>query len=148
MLRDRFYDAETLVRIAADHHDADLDRVDIAVMDLAVKVARDGTAVTAIDFAELRGCGLADVEILQIVLAAAARCFFSTVIDAVGAEPDPQYRTSLESELQRLLVVGRPIANAAAPAAQDRWATRCELRLFWTPMFAALFRSVTTIAKG
>ena len=47
LLRDRFYDAETLVRIAADHHDADLDRVDVAVMDLAVKVARDGTAVTA-----------------------------------------------------------------------------------------------------
>ena len=91
-------------------------------MDLAVKVARDGTAVTATDFGEPRGCGLADVEIFQIVLAAAAWCFFSTVIDAVGAgpEPDPQYRTSLESELQRVLVVGRPIANAAAPAAQDR----------------------------
>jgi uncharacterized peroxidase-related enzyme len=75
LLRDRFYDAETLVRIAADHRDADLDRVDIAVMDLAVKVARDGTAVTATDFAELRGCGLADVEIFKIVLAAARPVF-------------------------------------------------------------------------
>jgi len=53
------------------------------------------------------------VDILQVALAAAARCFFSTVLDAVGAQPDPEYRDSVESDLRQVLTVGRPVAPAA-----------------------------------
>jgi hypothetical protein len=42
-------------------------------------------------------------------LAAAARSFFSKVLDAMGANPDSAYR-DMEPELQDLLTVGRPIA--------------------------------------
>jgi uncharacterized peroxidase-related enzyme len=111
ILRDRFYDVPTLHKIADDHHDAGLDPTDIAVMDLAEKVAGDATGITAADLDTLRRHGLSDVDILQVVLAAAARCFFSTVLDAVGAEPDSDYRTSVEPELQHVLTVGRPIAT-------------------------------------
>jgi hypothetical protein len=45
------------------------------------------------------------------VLAAAARCFFSKVLDGVGALPDREYADTLEPELREVLTVGRPIAN-------------------------------------
>jgi uncharacterized peroxidase-related enzyme len=111
ILRDRFYDAETLHRIAADHREAGLEPVDVAIMDFAGFVAGDAASITAADVDALRGHGLSDVEIFQVVLAAAARCFFSTVIDAVGTEPDAAYAERLEPILAEVLTVGRPIAR-------------------------------------
>jgi uncharacterized peroxidase-related enzyme len=112
VLRNGFYDAEALERIAADHHDAGLDAVDVALMDFAGKAATDPTTVTAEDVDELRRHGLTDADIFSVVLAVAARCFLTTVIDSIGAEPDRQYRTILEPALQRVLAVGRPIEKA------------------------------------
>lgn len=113
LLRDKFHDAETVRKIAADHHDAGLDPTDVAVMDFAAKAAVDAAAITAADVDTLRQHGLSDVDIFQVVLAVAARCFFSTAIDAVGAEPDSHFRISVEPGLQRVLTVGRPIAADA-----------------------------------
>ena len=48
---------------------------------------------------------------MDVVLAAAARCFFSKVLDGIGVLPDASFR-KLEPELQDVLVVGRPIAEA------------------------------------
>ena len=62
------------------------------------------------DLAELTGLGLTDDEVLDVVLAAAAQCFFSTVLDATGTEPDAAYR-SLDPQLQQALTVGRPMAE-------------------------------------
>src|SRR5947207_2248618 len=50
-----------------------LDELDRAVADLAEKVAADATAVTQADVDRLRALGLADDEILDVVLAAAVR---------------------------------------------------------------------------
>lgn len=111
VLRDRFYDADTVGAIATDHHNAGLDSADIALISFAERVAADATAITAADIDELRQHGLSETEIFQVVLAAAARCFFSTVLDAVGTEPDSQYRTAIEPELQLALTFGRPIAT-------------------------------------
>jgi hypothetical protein len=47
---------------------------------------------------------------MDIVLAAAARCFFSKTLDALGVLPDASFR-ELEPELREALVVGRPIAE-------------------------------------
>jgi uncharacterized peroxidase-related enzyme len=116
ILRDRFCDAET-VRGIADGQ-AKLDPADAAVMDFADKVAGDAASVTAHDVAALRAHGLRDSEILDVTLATAARCFFSTVLEAMGTEPDAAYRTELEPELQRALTVGRPIARAGNVAGQ------------------------------
>ncbi len=115
ILRDRFHDADTVRNIATDHGAAGLDPVDVAVMDFARRVAADATSITAADVEELRRHGLSEDDILQVVLAAAARCFFSTVLDAVGAEPDPHYRDALEPDLAAALTVGRPIAETNRP---------------------------------
>ena len=111
ILADRFLAPETVRAVAADPHDAGLDEVDLAVMDLADKVAADATAVTEDDVARLRELGLADAEILDVVLAAAARCFFSKVLDGLGVAPDREYR-DMEPGLRDALTIGRPIAAA------------------------------------
>ncbi len=110
-LADGFYDDDTVRALAADHRSAGLDPVDVAVMDLAEKVARDAGSVTVGDIEALRELGLADAEILDVVLAAAARCFFSKTLDALGVEPDSVY-LSMEPTLRSQLTVGRPIAEA------------------------------------
>jgi uncharacterized peroxidase-related enzyme len=114
VLRDKFYGPQSVARIAADHHEADLEPVDVAIMDFADKVAHNATAITEADIAALREYGLSDVDIFQVALAAAARCFFSTALDAVGAEPDHEYRISVDSELRQVLTVGRPVADTPA----------------------------------
>ncbi len=109
VLADRFMGAEAVRAIVADHLTAELDAVDVAVMELADKVAADATAVTDADVERLRALGLSDTEIFDVVLAAAARCFFSKVLDGIGARPDKQY-ADLEPGLRDALTVGRPIA--------------------------------------
>lgn len=110
VLRDRFFGADGVLRIATDHRSAGLDRVDVAVMDLAEQVVSDPRAITEDDLEVLRELGLSERDILDVVLAAAARCFFATVLDALGVEPDAIYRTELEPELLEVLTVGRPAA--------------------------------------
>ena len=112
VLRDRFLAAEQVRDAVIDHHRADLDPVDVAVMDFAEKVTRSPADVTPADLDALRAAGLADQDIVDVALATAARCFFSTVLEALGVQPDPAYRESLDPELREALTVGRPIAQA------------------------------------
>lgn len=102
---------EPVAAIARDRASAGLSPVDLAVMALAEKVVDDASAITDADRQELSDLGLTDEEILDVVLAAAARCFFSKTLDAMGALPDAEYR-ELDAALRDVLVVGRPIADA------------------------------------
>ena len=109
VLVDRF--DEPVAAIARDHRAAGLDAVDVAVMDLAEKVVEDATSIGEADLAPLRELGLSDTDIMDVVLAATARCFFSKTLDALGVLPDAKFR-ELPTELLDVLVVGRPIAAA------------------------------------
>ena len=108
VLTEKFVEPDELRQIAVDHRSAGLDPVDVAVMDLAEKVAGDATSVTEDDVERLRALGLDDGEIVSVVCAAAARCFYSKTLDALGVQPDASY-ASLEPGLREALVVGRPI---------------------------------------
>ncbi|HEY6015270.1 MAG TPA: hypothetical protein VIU16_00680, partial [Gaiellaceae bacterium] len=77
----------------------------------AEKVVDDATAIGDADLQPLRDLGLSEAEIMDVVLAAAARCFFSKTLDALGVRPDASY-AELDPELREALVVGRPIAEA------------------------------------
>jgi uncharacterized peroxidase-related enzyme len=109
VLIERF--GEPVAAIAADHRSAGLDEVDVAVIDLAERVVDDATSIGEADLQPLRDLGLSDAEIMDVVLAAAARCFFSKTLDAMGVLPDAKYQ-ELDPELREALVVGRPIADA------------------------------------
>jgi alkylhydroperoxidase family enzyme len=109
VLLERFH--EPVRDIARDHHAAGLDEVDVAVMDLAERVVDDATSIEDADLQRLRDLGLSEAEIIDVVLAAAVRCFFSKTLDALGVRPDAAFR-ELDPELREVLVVGRPIADA------------------------------------
>lgn len=72
-------------------------------MALAEKVIHDQHGVTQQDINGLLGFGLTDEEVLDIVLTAAARSFYTKVLDALGAEPDDVYM-ELESELRAAII--------------------------------------------
>jgi alkylhydroperoxidase family enzyme len=100
---------EPVLQIATDRTAAGLDEVDLAVMDLAEQVARDATAVEEADRQRLRDLGLSDPEIMDVVLTAAVRSFWTKTLDGLGVQPDATYN-ELDPELREVLVVGRPIA--------------------------------------
>jgi uncharacterized peroxidase-related enzyme len=110
VLIDRFMEPEALQEMIADPRPDGLDPVDVAVMDLADKVAGDATAITQADIDRLRDLGLSDADVFDVVAAASARCFFSTTLDALGVQPDASY-AGLEPELRDALTVGRPIGE-------------------------------------
>jgi uncharacterized peroxidase-related enzyme len=109
VLIERF--GEPVLQIASDRTTAGLDEIDLAVMDLAERVVDDATSIGDDDLQRLRDLGLSDAEIMDVVLAVAARCFWTKTLDSLGVQPDASYR-ELDPELQEVLVVGRPIAEA------------------------------------
>jgi len=102
---------EPVREIALDHRSAGLDEIDVAVMDLAERVVADAASIEDADLEVLRNLGLSEEEIMDVVLAAAARCFFSKALDALRVRADATY-LQLDAELREALVVGRPIAEA------------------------------------
>jgi uncharacterized peroxidase-related enzyme len=108
ILLERF--SEPVRDIVADRRTAGLSEVDLAVMDLAERVVDDATRITDADLQRLRDLGLSDDEVMDVVLAASVRCFFSKTLDALGVRPDASFR-ELDTGVQEALVVGRPIAD-------------------------------------
>lgn len=107
VLRDEF--GERPAEIARDRAAAGLDETDIAVMELAEKVVDDASSIEDSDRARLRELGLSDDEIMGVILAAAARCFFAKTVDALGVLPDASYADEFAPDELDVLVVGRPI---------------------------------------
>lgn len=105
------YEPEALREIAVDHRSSGLAEIDVAIMDFAEKVARDATAITQADVDRLRELGLSDADVLDVTLAAAARCFFSKTLDALGLQANATF-SEHDPELRAALTVGRPIAES------------------------------------
>lgn len=106
VLSDEF--GEQVVDIVTDRTNAGLTDTDIAVLDLAEQVALDATAVRPADRQRLIDLGITEHEVELVVLAAAARSFFSKSLDGLGAMPDPSFN-DLDPALRDVLVVGTPI---------------------------------------
>ena len=103
VLAEKFYDFESVPALPDG-----LDDADRAIMAFAVQVVADATAITQADVDELRRHGLSDEEILDVVLAATIRCFFSKTLDALGVQPDAEFG-ELDPAFREPLTVGRPI---------------------------------------
>ena len=106
VLAEQFYDVEAVPKLPDG-----LDDADRAIMTFAERVVDDATSITQADVDELRAHGLSDAEVCDVVLAAAARCFFSKTLDALGVQPDASYG-ELDPAFTEPLTVGRPIATA------------------------------------
>lgn len=111
-LRDDCGDEATMRAFAADPSGATLDATDRAVVALAAKVARDASSVTAADIDELRAQGLAEDEIVDVVMAASARSFFTKVLDGLGVQADFELGQALDPDVRSQVTVGRPISQS------------------------------------
>ncbi|MGD0703441.1 MAG: hypothetical protein ABSA02_26595 [Trebonia sp.] len=93
--------------------DAGLTDQEQAMAGWARKVARDPNATTQADIQALRDSGLDDGEIFAITAFVALRLAFSTINDALGAQPDAQLAQSLPSEVRAAVTYGRPVAPSS-----------------------------------
>jgi len=107
VLADKYYTSE---EVAALMEEPPADPVDRAVMAFARKIALSAGAVTQADVDDLKALGLTDTDVLDVVLAAAARSFFSKTLDATGTPPDDAFNR-LPETLRQALTVGRPIES-------------------------------------
>ncbi|HEX4832599.1 MAG TPA: hypothetical protein VH478_16060 [Trebonia sp.] len=76
----------------------------------ARKVARDPNATTPADVQALRDAGLDDGQVFAVTAFVALRLAFSTVNDALGAQPDAQLAESLPPQVRQAVTYGRPVA--------------------------------------
>jgi alkylhydroperoxidase family enzyme len=111
VLRKNGFSIEQLRAITTDYRKAGLEPAEVAMMEYAQKMALRANEVTEEDVTRLRAHGFTDPEILDIAMAAAARCFFSKTLDGVGAEPDEAY-AELAEALADVLPARRPPGSA------------------------------------
>lgn len=111
VLIDRWLAPGAVQALVADPREAGMDELDVAVIELADKVARDATTVEQDDVDRLRRLGLSDAEVFDVVVAAALRSFFAKTLDGVGAQADAQFAERFDAGLREALAVGRPFAS-------------------------------------
>jgi uncharacterized peroxidase-related enzyme len=122
VLAERVFAPAAVAAIVSGQGDAPLEAGERAMMAFVEKVVRHAREITPADVDALRSHGYRDEEIFDLAAAAAARCFFSTLLDALGAEPDSSFH-GLEPRLRQALTVGRAIADepvSRLPDSADR----------------------------
>jgi alkylhydroperoxidase family enzyme len=87
-----------------------LDETDRALARWARKVARDPNGTTTNDIQSLRDAGFDDAQIFAISAFVALRIAFSTVNDALGAQPDQQLGVEVPDAVRDAVTFGRPIS--------------------------------------
>ena len=109
VLADKVFDVTKVASIANGDGSGVLEPAEIAMMNFVEKLVRHADRVTESDVAQLRELGYSDEEIFDIAATAAARCFFSKLIDALGVQADASFN-NLDPDLRKALTVGRPVA--------------------------------------
>jgi alkylhydroperoxidase family enzyme len=102
-------DANVAVAVLRGDDEA-LDNADRALARWARQLARDPNATTAEDVQSLREAGFDDGQIFAISAFVALRIAFSTVNDALGAQPDRQLGVDVPQSIRDVITFGRPIA--------------------------------------
>src|SRR5690606_35832521 len=110
-LRDVCGDGATVQAIADDPTGGRLEEQDRAVFTFATKVVRDPASVQQSDVDAVRSAGLSDAEVIDVVFAVAARLFFTTVLDGLGAQLDRATAEEFEPGLRDGMLVGRSPAT-------------------------------------
>lgn len=103
-----FFSMEDVQAMARGKKPGSLSAGEAAMMAFARDVARDATKVTNGQIEQLKQHGFTDAEIFDIAATAAARAFWTKVLDALGVEADVAVR-EMDAEFRQALTVGRPI---------------------------------------
>jgi uncharacterized peroxidase-related enzyme len=108
VLANKVFDPAAVTAIVTGQPDAPLDAREHAMMAFAEKVALHAERITCTDIETLRSYGYSDEEIFDFAATAAARCFFSKLLDALGVQADSTF-SELDPALLAALTVGRPV---------------------------------------
>lgn len=100
-----------VLAVQRDFRTAGLSEKDVAMLAYAEQVARDASKITQADIDALRAIGFTDIEISDIALCAAFRCFVSRFFDATGAGPEPVF-IDPDPEFRDAMTVGKPLMAA------------------------------------
>jgi uncharacterized peroxidase-related enzyme len=104
-------DAETAVAVLTGSDDG-LTTAERAMTRWARAVAADPNATMQADVDDLRSVGFSDADIFAMTAFVGLRIAFSTVNDALGAQPDRELRGFSPPEVIDAVDFGRPIADA------------------------------------
>lgn len=110
VLANKVFDAATVTAVMKDAPDTPLEPAERAMMAFVEKVVLNADRVSAADIQVLRSHGYQDETIFDVAAAAAARCFFSKLLDALGVQADSTFN-NLDPTLREALTVGRPVAD-------------------------------------
>jgi uncharacterized peroxidase-related enzyme len=110
VLANTVFDPAAVTAIMTGSPESPLEPREHAMMAFAEKVALNADRVTSADIEVLRSHGYRDEDIFDVTATAAARCFFSKLLDALGVEADSTFN-ELDPTLRRALTVGRPVAE-------------------------------------
>ena len=108
-LRDACGDAEAVEQLALAPDGSTLSAEDATVWAFATKVAQDAASIEQADVDAVRAAGLSDADVADIVLAVAARAFFTKVLDGLGAQLDAPTAASFSPATLQAMTVGRPV---------------------------------------
>lgn len=115
-LRNNFLDAGQVEDVVGDYSHGHLEPAEVALIAFVEKVTLQSHEITREDIDLLRAHGFSDADVLDIASAAAARSFYSKMVDSLGVEPSPEWLERSESvlgqELLQTLTVGRPFSNS------------------------------------
>jgi putative flavoprotein involved in K+ transport len=95
--------------------DGELDESEKALAAWARQIARDPNNTDASDVRRLRDAGFDDSTIFSITVFVALRIAFSTVNDALGAQPDRQLADEVPTSVRDAVSFGRPLADGDDP---------------------------------
>ena len=110
VLANKVFDPMAVTAIMTGQADGPLEPRECAMMAFAEKVALNAERIASTDIEILRSHGYTDEEIFDFAAAAAARCFFSKLLDALGVQADSKFN-ELDPALRRALTVGRPVSD-------------------------------------
>ena len=113
----KYLSQEDVLKLARGEIPASLSVAEVAIVMFTRKMSRNASEVTAADIARLRDHGLADAEIFDVAAVAAARSFWTKVLEALGVEADAPFH-DLDAEFKHTLACGRPLGfHAHGPVA-------------------------------
>jgi uncharacterized peroxidase-related enzyme len=99
------YDVQAMARGEAP---ASLSLAEAEMMAFGRQVARDASKVTRDDVNRLKQHGFSDAEIFDISATAAARSFWTKVVESLGVEAEPPFR-AMNREFVQAMTVGRAL---------------------------------------
>jgi uncharacterized peroxidase-related enzyme len=103
-----FGSKDAVLAVQRDFRSADLSDRDVEMLSYAETISKDASQVTPQHIERLRSVGFTDVQICDIALCAAFRCFVARFFDATGAGPEPSFVDS-DADFRGAMTVGKAV---------------------------------------